>query len=95
MDQGCQTSPRLEHADHQFFSGRPGESKKTLDVNHSATPITIGFDGNYLVEFLQVIGEKSATRLSSKDANFAGLLLPESMNLEFKQQYVVMPMKAA
>jgi len=72
-----------------------GESEETLAVSYSAEPITIGFNGTYLVEFLRAIGEKGAMRLSLKDANSAGLLVPESMNPEFQQQYVVMPMKAA
>lgn len=72
-----------------------GESEETLAVSYSSEPITIGFNGHYLVEFLRAIGEKGAMRLSLKDANSAGLLVPESLNPEFQQQYVVMPMKAA
>jgi DNA polymerase III subunit beta len=46
-------------------------------------------------DILRTVGEKGAMRLSLKDANSAGLLVPESMNPEFQQQYVVMPMRAA
>ena len=72
-----------------------GESEETLAVSYSSEPVTIGFNGNYLVEFLRTAGEKGAMRLSLKDANSAGLLVPESMNPEFQQQYVIMPMRAA
>jgi len=70
-----------------------GESEETLAVSYSNEPITIGFNGSYLVEFLRTIGEKGAMRLSLKDANTAGVLVPESMNLEYQQRYVVMPMR--
>jgi DNA polymerase-3 subunit beta len=70
-----------------------GESEETLAVSYSNEPITIGFNGAYLVEFLKTIGEKGAMRLSLKDATTAGVLVPESMNLEYQQRYVVMPMR--
>lgn len=70
-----------------------GESEETLAVSYSAEPITIGFNGNYLVEFLRSVGDKGSMRLSLKDSTSAGLLIPESMSMEFQQQYVVMPMR--
>lgn len=70
-----------------------GESEETLAVSYANEPISIGFNGSYLVEFLKTIGEKGAMRLSLKDATSAGLLVPESMNLEYQQRYVVMPMR--
>ena len=70
-----------------------GESEETLAVSYAQEPVTIGFNGNYLVEFLKTIGEKGTMRLSFKDANSAGLMVPESMNPEYQQRYVVMPMK--
>lgn len=70
-----------------------GESEETLAVSYSSEPLTVGFNGSYLVEFLRTIGEKGAMRLSFKDGNTAGMLVPESMNLEYQQRYVVMPMR--
>lgn len=70
-----------------------GESEETLPVSYSADPITIGFNGNYLVEFLRTIGEKGSMRFSIKDSTSAGVLIPENMDAEFQQQYVVMPMR--
>ena len=72
-----------------------GECEETLAVSYSSDPVTIGFNGNYLVEFLRTVGEKGAMRLSLKDSNSVGLLVPESMNPEFQQQYLVMPMRSA
>ncbi|GGG86830.1 DNA polymerase III subunit beta [Edaphobacter dinghuensis] len=70
-----------------------GESEETLAVSYSADPVTIGFNGNYLVDFLRTVGEKGAMRLSLKDSDSAGLLVPENMSPEYQQQYVVMPMR--
>jgi DNA polymerase-3 subunit beta len=70
-----------------------GESEETLAVSYSNEPITIGFNGSYLAEFLRTVGEKGAMRLSFKDATTAGVLVPENMNLEYQQRYVVMPMR--
>jgi len=70
-----------------------GESEETLPVSYSAEPITIGFNGNYLVEFLRTMGDKGSMRLSLRDSTSAGVLIPENMSAEFQQQYVVMPMR--
>jgi len=70
-----------------------GESEEILDVSYSADPITIGFNGSYLVEFLRTIGDKGTMCLSLKDSTSAGLLIPEVMSAEYQQQYVVMPMR--
>jgi DNA polymerase III subunit beta len=72
-----------------------GESEEILAVSYSSDPVTIGFNGNYLVGILRTVGAKRAMRLSLKDATQPGSLVPESMNPEFQQQYVVMPMRAA
>jgi DNA polymerase III sliding clamp (beta) subunit (PCNA family) len=64
-----------------------------LPVSYSAEPITIGFNGNYLVEFLRTMGDKGSMRLSLRDSTSAGVLIPENMSAEFQQQYVVMPMR--
>lgn len=70
-----------------------GESEETLAVSYANEPITIGFNGSYLAEFLRTVGDKGAMRLSLKDANSAGVLVPETMNPEYQQRYIVMPMK--
>ncbi len=70
-----------------------GESEEVLSVNYGFPPVTIGFNGNYLLEFLKTIGDKGEMRLSLKDAKSAGMLIPESMSAEYRQCYVVMPMR--
>ena len=71
-----------------------GESEEVLDVSYAAAPVTIGFNGTYLVEFLRTIGEKGSMRFSFKDSTSAGVLIPEVMSGEYQQQYVLMPMRA-
>ncbi len=88
----------LELADNalRIRSSSPdrGESEEVLDVSYSAAPVTIGFNGTYLVEFLRTIGEKGSMRFSFKDSTSAGVLIPEVMSGEYQQQYVLMPMRA-
>jgi DNA polymerase III sliding clamp (beta) subunit (PCNA family) len=50
-----------------------GESEEILAVSYSSDPVTIGFNGNYLLGILRTVGAKRAMRLSLKDANSAGL----------------------
>lgn len=70
-----------------------GESEETLPVNYSFPPVTIGFNGTFLVEFLKTIGGDGEVRLSLKDADSAALISPESLNADYQQRYVVMPMR--
>ena len=87
----------LELADNalRIRSSSPdrGESEEILDVSYAAKPVTIGFNGTYLVEFLRTIGEKGSMRFSFKDSTSAGVLIPEVMSGEYQQQYVLMPMR--
>jgi DNA polymerase-3 subunit beta len=61
-----------------------GESEETLPVSYGGEPITIGFNGNDLVEFLRTIGDKGSMRLSLRDSTSAGVLIPENMSAEFQ-----------
>jgi DNA polymerase-3 subunit beta len=70
-----------------------GESEDTLPVIYAFPPVTIAFNGNYLVEFLKTIGAEGEVRLSLKDSKSAAMIKPERMNSDFDQCYVVMPMR--
>lgn len=70
-----------------------GESEEVLPVNYSSSPITIGFNGTYLMEFLKTIGGEGEVRVSLKDKDSAALITPEGLNIEYQQRYVVMPMR--
>jgi DNA polymerase-3 subunit beta len=55
--------------------------------------VTIGFNGHFIVEFLKTIGADGEVRLSLKDGSSAAVIMPEALNPEYQQKYVVMPMR--
>ena len=69
------------------------ESQESLPLNYSSTPVTIGFNGAFLIEFIKTIGAEGDVRLALKDGSSAAVLTPEAFNPEYQQRYVVMPMR--
>jgi DNA polymerase-3 subunit beta len=70
-----------------------GESHESLPLSYSSAPVTIGFNGAFLIEFIKTIGADGEIRLALKDGNSAAVLTPEAFNPEYQQRYVVMPMR--
>jgi DNA polymerase III subunit beta len=73
-------------------STETGESEDSIEINYSADPMTIGFNSQYLLEFLKVTNA-GEVRLEFKDAQSAGQMRPDDSSDEFKYRYVVMPMR--
>jgi len=74
-------------------STEAGESEDSIETAYAADPLTIGFNSEYLIDFLkaQSTGE---VRLEFKDAQSAGQMRPEDGSDDgFKYRYVVMPMR--
>jgi DNA polymerase-3 subunit beta len=74
-------------------STEAGESEDSIETAYAADPLTIGFNSEYLIDFLkaQSAGE---VRLEFKDAQSAGQMRPEDGSDDgFKYRYVVMPMR--
>ncbi len=70
-----------------------GESEDSLETAYSGDEIVIGFNSQYLLEFLKVVGAGDV-RFEFKDAQSAGQLRPdEAADSEYKYRYVVMPMR--
>jgi DNA polymerase III subunit beta len=70
-----------------------GESEDSLETAYSADPITIGFNSEYLLDFLKA-SNGGDVRLEFKDAQSAGQMRPEDAGDDgFKYRYVVMPMR--
>jgi DNA polymerase-3 subunit beta len=70
-----------------------GESEDSIETAYTADPMTIGFNSEYLIDFLkaQSAGE---VRLEFKDAQSAGQMRPEDGSDDgFRYRYVVMPMR--
>jgi DNA polymerase III subunit beta len=70
-----------------------GESEDSIETAYAADPLTIGFNSEYLIDFLKA-SSGGEVRLEFKDAQSAGQMRPEDAADEgFKYRYVVMPMR--
>lgn len=69
-----------------------GESEDTIPVEYSGPEVEIGFNAQYLLDFLRS-AEQAEVELHFKDANSAGELRPHEAPAETVYRYVVMPMR--
>jgi len=68
-----------------------GEATETIEKPYKGDPITIGFNAQYLLDFLAAVPE-GPVRLELKDDQSAGQIRPEGDD-EFRYRYVIMPMR--
>ena len=73
-------------------SGEYGEAHEVLDAQYQGDALQIGFNYQYLVDFLNVVGEGGKIRLELKDEQSAGQLRPSDEET-YRYRYVVMPMR--
>jgi DNA polymerase III subunit beta len=70
-----------------------GESEDTIQTTYSGDPTLIGFNSQYLLDFLKVVGSASV-RFEFKNAQTAGELRPEEADSgDCTYRYVVMPIR--
>ena len=69
-----------------------GESEDSIETNYDADPMVIGFNSQYLLDFLKVTNT-GEVRLELKDAQSAGQLRPNDTGDDYKYRYIVMPMR--
>ena len=72
-------------------STETGESEDSLEADYNGDPMTIGFNAQYLTDFLKAVGAGDV-RLELKDAQSAGQLRPAEGE-DYKYRYIVMPMR--
>jgi len=72
-------------------STEAGESEDSIETNYNGDSITIGFNAQYLLDFLKAAGTGDV-RMEFKDAQSAGQLRPAEGE-EYKYRYIVMPMR--
>ena len=72
-------------------STETGESEDLIETDYDGETLSIGFNSQYLVEFLKAT-ESDTVRIEFKDSQSAGQLRPEGIE-EYKYRYVVMPMR--
>lgn len=72
-------------------STETGESEDSIETDYNAEPLTIGFNAQYITDFLKAAGNGDV-RLELKDSQSAGQLRPAEGE-EYKYRYIVMPMR--
>jgi DNA polymerase-3 subunit beta len=86
---------RLEQNELKLSSSSTdtGESEDTIETPYNYDPLVVGFNSQYLVDFLKAIGNSGEVRLEFKDAQSAGQMRPEDGNDDVKYRYILMPMR--
>jgi DNA polymerase-3 subunit beta len=74
-------------------STESGESEDTIDTPYAGDPIVVGFNSDYILDFLKALGNEGEVRLEFKDSQSAGQMRPEDPDAEYKSRYVLMPMR--
>ncbi len=74
-------------------SNESGESEDIIESPYSFDPIMVGFNSQYLLDFLKAIGNAGEVRLEFKDAQSAGQMRPEDAQDETRYRYIIMPMR--
>jgi DNA polymerase-3 subunit beta len=69
-----------------------GESEESLGVEYIGPTVEIGFNAQYLLEFLRAVPEPEVS-FHFKDGQSAGELRPAGDALAYEYRYVVMPMR--
>jgi len=72
-------------------STETGESEDSLETDYNGEPLTIGFNAQYIIDFLRAAGSRDV-RLELKDPQSAGQLRPAEGE-DYKYRYIVMPMR--
>jgi DNA polymerase-3 subunit beta len=72
-------------------STETGESEDSIEVDYNGEPLTIGFNAQYITDFLKASGSGDV-RLELKDPQSAGQLRPVESE-DYKYRYIVMPMR--
>jgi DNA polymerase-3 subunit beta len=68
-----------------------GESEDSIEIAYSGEPVTIGFNAQYLTDFIKATGN-AEVKLELKDAQSAGQFRPADGD-DYKYRYIVMPMR--
>jgi DNA polymerase III subunit beta len=69
-----------------------GESEETIPVEYDGDDVEIGFNAQYLIDFLRSV-DQSEVEFHFKDSNSAGELRPHGGAPDSVYRYVVMPMR--
>ncbi len=70
-----------------------GESEDSVETTYDKGPIVIGFNADFILDFLKVLGGKGEIRIGLKDGQSSCLMQPEVEDPETNLLYVLMPMR--
>jgi DNA polymerase III subunit beta len=84
---------RLDKGELKLSASSPetGESEDSIEVAYTSDPLTIGFNAQYLIDFIKAAGS-AEVKLELKDAQSAGQFRPAEGE-DYKYRYIVMPMR--
>src|SRR5262249_25464376 len=68
-----------------------GEARESIDIKYTSSPLQIGFNCQYLLDFLSVTQDTSVS-FDFKDEQSAGQLRPATEE-GYNYRYIVMPMR--
>jgi DNA polymerase-3 subunit beta len=69
-----------------------GEARESLPVEYTGGVVEIGFNAQYILEFLAAV-EADSVRLELKDSESQGVFRPDGGDGSDDYRYVVMPMR--
>ena len=72
-------------------STETGESEDSIEIDYNGDAIAIGFNAQYLLDFLKATGSGDV-KLEFKDSQSAGQMRPAEGE-DYKYRYIVMPMR--
>jgi len=86
---------RLEQNELRLSSSSTdtGESEDTIETPYNYDPLVVGFNSQYLIDFLKAVGTGGEVRMEFKDAQSAGQMRPEDANEDVRYRYILMPMR--
>ena len=86
---------RLEQNELKLSSSSTdsGESEDSIETPYNYDPLVVGFNSQYLIDFLKAIGGSGEVRLEFKDAQSAGQMRPEDGSEDVKYRYILLPMR--
>ena len=73
-------------------STETGESEDSIETTYQAEALTIGFNSQYLLDFLKA-STAGEVRLEFKDPQSAGQMRPNENGDDYKYRYIIMPMR--
>lgn len=74
-------------------SNDAGESEDVIETPYHFDPIVVGFNSQYLLDFLKAVGNAGEVRLEFKDSQSAGQMRPEDAQDDTRYRYIIMPMR--